>query len=107
TFVGVSGKIPLLFSLTAPQFLMIGVTVLFVTGYVLTWYKALSYAPATLVTTVLVFGSVVTNVLTVISQGIHMSLPVFSQTVFTLAGIWFFFHSFPRLNKKREKLTYQ
>src|SRR3990167_6180516 len=67
--VGVSGKIPLLFSVTPAQFLMIFVTVILLTGYVLTWYKALSYAPATVVTTVLVFGSVVTNILTVVTHG--------------------------------------
>jgi drug/metabolite transporter (DMT)-like permease len=47
----------------------IAITGILLTGYVSTWYAALQRAPATLVTSVLVLGAVVTTALTALSSG--------------------------------------
>ncbi|OGG12654.1 hypothetical protein A3D77_04015 [Candidatus Gottesmanbacteria bacterium RIFCSPHIGHO2_02_FULL_39_11] len=52
------------FSLLTPAKVMpILISILFLTGYVLTWYKALKNAPATLVSSILVFATSITTIL--------------------------------------------
>lgn len=60
--VAVTGRSSMLMSLTPSQWGMVLVTSFLLTGYVLTWYRALRTAPATVVATVLVVATVVTNV---------------------------------------------
>ncbi len=61
-----SGKMGLIFNLNSSQWLMTGVSIFMLTGYVLSWYKALKLAPVTLVATVLTLGTVITNGLSVV-----------------------------------------
>jgi len=64
--IAYQGKLSIITTLTPAQ-LQIGlVSGLLLTGYVLSWYKALSLAPATVVSAVLVSATIVTNVLTVV-----------------------------------------
>lgn len=60
------GKLQLLLQITPIQLLAIGGSVLFLTGYVTSWYKALSLAPATVVTSILILATPITNVLSTI-----------------------------------------
>ncbi len=55
-----------MFTLTASQYGAIVIAGLLLTGYVLSWYKALSYAPATLVSSILVLSAPITSMLTVL-----------------------------------------
>ncbi len=52
--------------LTVTQTMWLGVTMVCLAGYVLSWYKALKYAPAVVVTSVLVLSTLVTNVLSAV-----------------------------------------
>ncbi|MBI2617584.1 DMT family transporter [Candidatus Gottesmanbacteria bacterium] len=65
-FVAFQGKLGLLFSLTLSQILPIFVSIILLTLYVTTWYKALKLAPATAVTAILILATPITNILTMI-----------------------------------------
>lgn len=60
----VLGKGQLLFIPKTLSIMPLFTSSLFLTFYILTWYKALSYAPATLVTSILVIAPALTNLLT-------------------------------------------
>lgn len=59
-------KLGLLLQLKPEQAFPILGSIVFLTGYVITWYKALKLAPATLVTSVLIISTPITNVLSAI-----------------------------------------
>jgi drug/metabolite transporter (DMT)-like permease len=62
-FLSVTGRAGMAFTLNGTQWLWIVVTAVFLMGYVWIWYSALKWAPATLVTSVLTIGAIVTIVL--------------------------------------------
>jgi drug/metabolite transporter (DMT)-like permease len=68
-FLVLSGRADGLFALTAWQWLVIAGTGALLLGYVTTWYAALERAPASLVSSILVGGAVLTATLTVIRTG--------------------------------------
>lgn len=70
--VAVRGDLGAVADYSARQWLIVGVTALLLAGYVSTWYAALKRAPATVVTSVLVIGALVTSVLQALTRG---SLP--------------------------------
>lgn len=59
----IQNKLTLLQNLNSTQILPISGSILFLTGYVLTWYSALKRAPATLVTSILVIATPITAIL--------------------------------------------
>jgi drug/metabolite transporter (DMT)-like permease len=61
--LAIGGRIDGLLALSAWQWLLVGATGVLLFGYVATWYGALQRAPATVVTSVLVVGAVVTGLL--------------------------------------------
>lgn len=61
--VAAQGNVHLLSGLSAVQWGWALVTVVFLFGYVVTWYAALKHAPATLVASLLVPASLITNIL--------------------------------------------
>ena len=63
SFLTVTGRISGLANLTPESLMWTSVTVIFLLGYLLTWYKALSLAPASYVAALLVPATLVTNVL--------------------------------------------
>jgi drug/metabolite transporter (DMT)-like permease len=73
-WVAVSGRGSDLLALSAAQWRWAVVTGLLLTGYVATWYAALSLAPAVDVTAVLVFGAVVTALLSGTIDGAAIDL---------------------------------
>jgi drug/metabolite transporter (DMT)-like permease len=68
-FVLIDGKASALGQISALGWLFIAITAGLLTGYVLTWFAALKRAPATMVTSVLVGGAVITGVLNAIGTG--------------------------------------
>lgn len=59
-FLAVTNQVGNVLALGANQWLWIGITSVFLFGYVTTWYAALKFAPATVVTSVLTVGAVIT-----------------------------------------------
>jgi len=52
------------------------------TGYVMTWYRALKIAPVTLVASVLTLATIITNVLSSIFITHNISLELIYQSIF-------------------------
>jgi len=59
-----------IFTLASGQWLWIGLSVLFLSGYVLTWYHALKYEKVSVVTSVLVLAFPITTILNAIYKGV-------------------------------------
>jgi uncharacterized membrane protein len=75
-YLAVTGKLPIVAGLSATQWGWVLLTGLVLAGYVGTWFAALQRAPASVVTSVLVPGAVVTGVLTAVSNGAAPSATV-------------------------------
>lgn len=73
-------------SLQPNQLFWIGLTAILLLGYVLSWYKALSLAPATTVTTVLVSSTLVTNVLSALFVTHTWNLELSLRSLAIVAG---------------------
>jgi drug/metabolite transporter (DMT)-like permease len=73
-WVVVSGRADQLFSLSGDQWSWVLLTGLILAGYVATWFAALARAQAVDVTAVLVFGAVVTAVLSRVADGVAFDL---------------------------------
>jgi drug/metabolite transporter (DMT)-like permease len=73
-WVAVSGRAHELWSLSAVQWSWVLLTGLILTGYVATWFAALARAQAVDVTAVLVFGAVVTAVLSRAADGVSFDV---------------------------------
>jgi drug/metabolite transporter (DMT)-like permease len=91
-FLAFTGRAGVAFTLTGIQWLWIVVTAVFLMGYVWIWYGALKLAPATLVTSVLTTGAIVTILLSAsfdrqtatTPQLIAMALLVLGAALFAL-----------------------
>jgi drug/metabolite transporter (DMT)-like permease len=68
-YLVVAGKLPIVAGLSAAQWGWVLLTGLVLASYVGTWFAALQRAPASVVTSVLVPGAVVTGVLSAVSNG--------------------------------------
>jgi len=84
------GKLNLIFKLNSIQWLMTLVSVFLLSGYVMSWYRALTKAPITLVATVLSLATVITNVLSVIFITQKVSLGILYQMILLGIGTWIF-----------------
>ena len=73
-WLAVYGRLGDLFALSADQWSWALLTGLILSGYVATWYAALARAQAVDVTAVLVFGAVVTAVLSRAADGVAVDL---------------------------------
>ena len=73
-WVAISGRLHELVSLSGDQWSWVLLTGLILAGYVATWYAALARAQAVDVTAVLVFGAVVTAVLSRVADGAAFDL---------------------------------
>lgn len=81
------GKLGLLASITTEQLLAISGSILFLCAYVTVWYKALSLAPATLVTSVLILATPITNILSALFITHTLPTPHIINVVGTSIGI--------------------
>lgn len=92
TFLSFTGRAATAVALTSTQWLWVGITAVFLMGYVWTWYSALKAAPAVLVTSVLTLGAVITILLAALvdsqgataSQVVGMLLLALGAAVFVL-----------------------
>lgn len=75
-YLAITGRLGLVGSIGSEGWLWIAVTGVLLAGYVGTWFAALREAPATVVTSVLVVGAVVTGVLSMLSNGTAPDLRV-------------------------------
>jgi drug/metabolite transporter (DMT)-like permease len=73
-WVAISGRVDELFALSGTQWSWALLTGLILAGYVTTWYAALARAQAVDVTAVLVFGAVITAVLSRVADGVAFDL---------------------------------
>lgn len=85
-----TGKLNLIFKLSYTQWGMVMLTIGLLFGYVMSWYRALKLAPATMVATVLSLGAVVTNILSSIFITRNLTIELLGQNVLLVAGAWFF-----------------
>ena len=68
-FLVVTGRVDAIAAFTLEQWAIVAATGLLLLGYVTTWYAALQRAPASLVTTVLVGGAIITAALSTVRTG--------------------------------------
>lgn len=85
-----SGKLGLIFKLNFGQWLMTLVSIGLLTGYVLSWYRALKLAPVTLVATVLTLATVITNTLSSIFITHLFNFELVYQTILLMIGMAIF-----------------
>lgn len=99
----INGQQKQLFSLNQAQLItiFIGGTILFF--YVFSWYRALKYAPASLVTLILTFSTVVGNFLSGSLLKVKLPLSEITTSTFISLAITFIFFQFILWPKIREK----
>lgn len=68
-YLGLSGQLNLVGNLTFPQIIWISITSILLCGYVMTWYSGLKHIPVSLATAILLLGSPITTLLTVMAAG--------------------------------------
>jgi drug/metabolite transporter (DMT)-like permease len=85
-YLAVSGKLATVAALGQGQWTWVLLTGLVLAGYVGTWFAALMRAPASLVTSVLVLGAVVTGTLSAVSKGAAPSATVVTGYVLIVAA---------------------
>lgn len=91
-------KLILLTKITPAQILPILGSILLLCGYVIAWYKALKFAPATVVTSVLILSTPITNILTAIFiNHTFLPQPQFINLIFTILGLTFIIRFLPAL----------
>jgi len=99
-FLSVTGHAGMAFALSGMQWLWIVITAVFLIGYVWIWYSALKWAPATLVTSVLTIGAIVTILLSVSFDRQAATAPQIAAIALLVLGAALF--AFPaRLRRQR------
>jgi len=91
-FLAFTGRAGTVFALDGTQWFWIAITAVFLMAYVWIWYSALKAAPATLVTSVLTIGALITILLSAVldqhtvtvPQFVAMALLVLGATLFAL-----------------------
>lgn len=89
---------------TQPQLFWLIVTALFLFGYVSTWYRALKYAPATLVASILVSATLITNILSAIFITHTWTATLGIQTLLTSVCLVLFWVTAKQMPSKNQKL---
>lgn len=74
TFLVISGNIQHMISLTMSQMLWAVVTSLFLFGYILTWYSGLKHVKVSIATAILLLGSPITTLLSVMFLNVSISI---------------------------------
>lgn len=93
-FLAVTQQAGNVLALTATQWMWVLITSAFLFGYVATWYAALKFAPATVVTSVLTVGAAITVGLTTLLDGKMIDMLPALGLIFTvigaalIAGLW-------------------
>jgi drug/metabolite transporter (DMT)-like permease len=87
-------------TLSPMQYFWIGLTILTLFGYVMSWYSALKLAPAITVTAVLVSSTLVTNALSAVFVTHSWNITLSLQTMLVILGLTLF----SKLSQKDNKL---
>lgn len=98
-------KLILLTKLNSTQLITTGGSILFLTGYVFFWFKALKWAPATIVTSVLILATPITNLLSAIFITHNFPQPQVINLVFTLLGVTLIALLIPIVSKLKTQWT--
>jgi drug/metabolite transporter (DMT)-like permease len=86
-YLAVSGRLGAIAAVSPQGWWWIAITGVFLAGYVGTWLSALRRAPATMVTSVLVVGAVITGVLSAVSKGAAPDPVVVGGYLLVVAGV--------------------
>ncbi len=101
----VQNKLVLITRLNLSQITPVIGSILFLTGYVLFWFKSLKSAPATIVTSVLILATPITNILTAIFITHNFPQPQVINLVFTLLGVALITYLIPIVSKPKTQWT--
>jgi len=75
------------FALSSTQMFWLVTTVVLLLGYVTTWYRALRFAPVTVVASILVSATLITNVLSAIFVTHVWNIQLMIQALLTIVGV--------------------
>jgi len=89
----ITGKMDLILKLDLRQWGLVLITIGLLSGYVMSWYRALKSAPVILVATVLSLGTIVTNILSGIFITHWLNLELIMQSILLISGVWFFINN--------------
>ncbi len=99
-FLAFTGRAGTAFTLDGTQWFWVAVTAVFLMAYVWTWYSALKWAPATVVTSVLTIGAIITIVLSAtFDRQAATALQLVAIALLVVGAALFAFP--PRLRKQR------
>jgi drug/metabolite transporter (DMT)-like permease len=87
-------------SLSSAQWFWLILAIVLLLGYVTSWYRALKYAPAIMVTSVLTTATLVTNILSAVFVTHALTLDLAIQSGLTMLGICFFVWMLQKDTKK-------
>jgi drug/metabolite transporter (DMT)-like permease len=85
-----SGKMGLIFKLNLSQWLMTLVSIGLLSGYVMSWYRALKVSSVTMVATVLTLATIITNILSAIFITRLFNFEIVYQSILLVLSCWFF-----------------
>lgn len=91
--------------LSPNQWFWMIIPVLLLLGYVTTWYRALKFAPVTVVASVLVSATLITNVLSAIFVTHAWNLELGIQAFFTVLGIVFLWLASSKINFQKSAVV--
>jgi len=87
------------------QYFWLGITAVLLVGYVMTWYRALALAPATTVTAILVFSTVITNILSAIFVTHTWTEGMGIQVVLISVGVLMAYISVKRITVQKQEFV--
>ena len=106
SYLLINGKASQLFLLDKNQWGWIVLTAMFLLGYVTLWYRALKLAPASAVSSVLVVGSPITTLLSLIFiSGFKVNELQIGGIILIIAGLFIFF-TFQRKSQEPQRLAF-
>lgn len=103
-YLGLNGQLSLISSLTLQQVGWVAVTSLLLFGYVFTWYNGLKYIPVSVATAVLMIGSPITTLLSLVS-GSQVDFKEITAAILILSGVIFVLNGVKHLVKQIKQVT--
>jgi drug/metabolite transporter (DMT)-like permease len=106
-FLSATNQLPLISDLTLKQINWVLITAVILFGYVMTWYSGLKFIPASQATVILLLGSPITTLLSLIAGGKINHQEILSGILIILGIIFVIgFKETWQLIKETKKLTY-
>ncbi|MBA7667317.1 hypothetical protein ES703_75404 [subsurface metagenome] len=103
-YLALTGKLGTIASLTGQQFGWIVLTSLFLFGYVSCYYAGLKHAPASIVASILVLGSVITSLLHAIFNAKTYALEQIVGMLLVTAAVLMLWYIAPRVSLRKKTL---